>query len=101
MRIAVNRELEAVEAVIPLAIDLLRPGGGLAIISFHSLEDRIVKRAFKRLATEVVSPPGMASIQAQPARVKLITRRPIAPGPAELAANPRSRSAKLRVVEKL
>ncbi len=101
LRMAVNQELEAIETVIPCAIDLLRPGGRLAIISFHSLEDRLVKRAFKRLAAEVSSPPGMASIQARPARVKLVNRKPIAPDEAEIAANPRSRSAKLRVVEKL
>ena len=101
LRIAVNQELDAVEQVIPIAVDLLRPGGRLAVISFHSLEDRIVKQAFKRLATNVVSPPGMASIQAERARVKLLTRKPIAPDNAELSVNPRSRSAKLRIVEKL
>ncbi|MCY3780171.1 MAG: 16S rRNA (cytosine(1402)-N(4))-methyltransferase RsmH [Chloroflexi bacterium] len=101
LRIAVNQELEALEQVIPIAVDLLRPGGRLAVISFHSLEDRIVKRAFKQLSTPIVSPPGMASIQAKRARVKLITRKAIAPDDAELSVNPRSRSAKLRVVEKL
>ncbi len=101
LRIAVNQELAAVERVIPLAVDLLRPGGRLAIISFHSLEDRIVKRQFKTLATALFAPPGMASIGERRARVKLVNRKPIAPDPAEVRANPRSRSAKLRVVEKL
>lgn len=101
LRIAVNQELDAVEQVIPVAIDLLRPGGRLAVITFHSLEDRLVKQAFKRLATELVSPPGMASIKAKPAEVMLVNRKPVAPDRAELEANPRSRSAKLRVIEKL
>ena len=101
LRIAVNRELEALEQVVPIAFDLLCPGGRLAIITYHSLEDRIVKNAFKRLASEVVSPPGMASIEAKPALVKLVNRKPVTPVKAELEANPRSRSAKLRVVEKL
>lgn len=101
LRIAVNQELDAVEKVIPIAIDLLRPGGRLAVITFHSLEDRLVKHAFKQLATNVVSPPGMASIQARQAKVKPVTRKPIVPDSKELGANPRSRSAKLRVIEKL
>ena len=101
LRIAVNDELAAVERVIPIAIDLLRPGGRLAVITFHSLEDRLVKQAFKRHATSVASPPGMASIEERRASVKLVNRKPISPGPGETSANPRSRSAKLRVVERL
>ncbi len=101
LRIAVNGELDAVERVIPIALDLLRPGGRLAVITFHSLEDRIVKQAFKQLSTDIVSPPGMASIETRPARARLITRKPIAPDSDERAANPRSRSAKLRAIEKL
>ncbi|MCY4019464.1 MAG: 16S rRNA (cytosine(1402)-N(4))-methyltransferase RsmH [Chloroflexi bacterium] len=101
LRIAVNRELESLEKALPIAVDLLRPGGKLAVISFHSLEDRIVKRSFRDLAAEVVAPPGMASIEEKRALVKLVNRRPIVPGDKELSSNPRSRSAKLRVVEKL
>ena len=101
LRIAVNRELDAVSDVIFDAIDLLRPGGRLAVISFHSLEDRVVKNEFKDQSTAIVSPPGMASIEASSARVRLVNRKPIAPARAEIAANPRSRSAKLRVIEKL
>jgi 16S rRNA (cytosine1402-N4)-methyltransferase len=101
LRIAVNGELDAVATVLPLAVELLRPGGRLAVITFHSLEDRIVKRCFRDLATEVVAPPGMASIEGRRARVRLITRKPIRPDAAEIMANPRARSAKLRVVEKL
>ena len=101
LRIAVNHELDAVEAVIPIAVDLLRSGGRLAIITFHSIEDRIVKRAFKEMATEIVAPPGMASIEEQEAIIKLVNRKPIVADDQEVQFNPRSRSAKLRVVEKL
>ena len=101
LRIAVNQELEALTLVLPIAVSLLRPGGRLAVISFHSLEDRIVKRAFRDMARAIVSPPGMASIAAKAAAVKLVNRRPIVAGAREIAANPRSRSAKLRIAEKL
>ena len=101
LRIAVNDELGAVERVLPLAIDLLRQGGRLAVISFHSLEDRIVKRAFREASTEIVQPPGMASIEAREPVVKRLSRKPITASEAEAEANPRSRSAKLRTVEKL
>ena len=100
-RIAVNRELESVENVLPIAVNLLRPGGRLALITFHSLEDRIVKQAFRKLSTTVTAPPGMASIEERTAQVRLVNRKPIVPSQAEIRANPRSRSAKLRVVEKL
>ena len=101
LRIAVNGELTALERVLPLAVDLLRPGGRLAVITFHSLEDRLVKRAFRQLSTSVSSPPGMASIEERRASVRVVNRKPISPDAAEIRANPRSRSAKLRVVEKL
>jgi len=101
LRIAVNRELESLEKALPIAVDLLRPGGRLAVIAFHSLEDRIVKRSFRDLAQEVVAPPGMASIEEKRALLRLVNRRPIVPGDKELSNNPRSRSARLRVVEKL
>ena len=101
LRIAVNGELSAVERVLPIAVDLLRHGGRLAVITFHSLEDRLVKQAFKRLSTSVVAPPGMASIEERRASIKLVNRKPISPDEAEVSANPRSRSAKLRVVESL
>lgn len=101
LRIAVNDELQSVEKALPIAIDMLKSGGRLAVISFHSLEDRIVKRIFKEASTEIVAPPGMASIEEKKAIVKLITRKPIIPSGAEIEANPRSRSSKLRVVEKI
>lgn len=100
LRIAVNDELNRVAQVLPTAIDLLKPGGRLAVISFHSLEDRIVKQYFKEASTEVKSPPGMV-LEEKVAIVKLVTRKPIVADAAEIAENPRSRSAKLRVIEKL
>jgi 16S rRNA (cytosine1402-N4)-methyltransferase len=101
LRIAVNDELQVVEQAIPMAIDLLNPGGRLAVISFHSLEDRIVKQHFKDASTEIVAPPGMGSVEEKQAIVRLVNRKPIAPGEDEMANNPRSRSSKLRVVEKI
>lgn len=101
LRIAVNDELNTVEKVLPIAIDMLKSGGRFAVISFHSLEDRIVKHAFKEASTEIIAPPGMASIEEKEATVKLLTRKPITPSEAELVANPRSRSSKLRVIEKI
>lgn len=102
LRIAVNDELETVESALPIAINLLRKGGRLAVISFHSLEDRLVKDAFRLAATDCVCPPKTPiCVCGHKASVKLVTRKPIVADPAESAANPRSRSAKLRVVEKL
>lgn len=100
LRIAVNDELGTVERALPLAVDLLKSGGRLAVISFHSLEDRIVKQYFKEASTEVISPPGMASIKPRAAQIHLINRKPIVPSAAEIDANPRSRSSKLRIAEK-
>ena len=100
LRIAVNRELQSVEQVLPLAVDLLRPGGRLAVISFHSLEDRIVKQTFKEMSTEIIPPPGMASLGAKAAIVDLVCRKPLVASDDEIRQNPRSRSAKLRVVQK-
>ncbi len=101
LRIAVNDELATVKRVIPIAVNLLRSGGRLAIISFHSLEDRIVKRAFRELARSRAAPPGMASLGSKRASIRLVNRKPITPSQAEIQRNPRSRSAKLRVAEKL
>ena len=110
IRIAVNDELGAVEEVIPAAIEALRPGGRLAIISFHSLEDSIVKKTFRRfagiadpLSDEDALNGRYAPMQpeAPPKIVKLITRKPKVPTAEEIDVNVRSRSAKLRVCEKL
>lgn len=100
LRIAVNDELGGLERTLPQALDLLRPGGRLAVISFHSLEDRIVKQMFREASLEIVSPPGMTLEEREPV-ARLVTRKPVVPDEAEQARNPRSRSAKLRVVEKL
>lgn len=100
LRIAVNEELDVLERTLPIAIDHLAPGGRLAIISFHSLEDRIVKRAFLKESGQLPEDaPPMAT--APPARIERITRKPIRPGPEEIEANPRARSARLRVAERL
>lgn len=95
LRIAVNRELEQLEVALPQARDLLRPGGRLAVISFHSLEDRIVKRFFRAAAGDGDSATGYAP------RLVIVTRKPVVPDAAAVAANPRARSAKLRVAERL
>lgn len=101
LRIAVNDELDTLARTLPIALDLLAPGGRLAVISFHSLEDRIVKQFFKEVSESFVPPPGMASLGRKDARANLITRKPIEVTAEEIAQNPRSRSAKLRVIEKI
>lgn len=102
LRIAVNDELGVLERTLPQAIDLLRPGGRLAVISFHSLEDRIVKQAFKYAADDCICPPEQPICTCdKTAQVKIITRKPLTASAAEIEANPRSRSAKLRVAEKI
>lgn len=102
LRIAVNDELGIIERVLPEAIDLLRTGGRLAVISFHSLEDRLVKEAFKLAATDCICPPKVpVCVCGHHASVKQITRKPVVADDSEIAHNARSRSAKLRVVEKL
>ncbi len=102
LRIAVNDELGALERALPLAIGLLRPGGRLAVISFHSLEDRIVKRVFRQEATDCLCPPQQPICTCgHVARVRLVTRKPVRATEEEVRANPRSRSARLRVVERL
>ncbi len=101
LRIAVNDELGVIEAALPRAIDLLRPGGRLAVISFHSLEDRIVKDLFRLEATDCICPPHVpVCVCGHVASVDLLTRKPVTATETEMAANPRSRSAKLRAVEK-
>lgn len=102
LRIAVNDELGALEDVLPQAVDALRPGGRLAVISFHSLEDRIVKRFFRRQASDCICPPKqpICTCEHEPS-LKIVTRRPVRPDETEIAQNPRARSARLRVAEKL
>jgi 16S rRNA (cytosine1402-N4)-methyltransferase len=102
LRIAVNQELQAVETGVLAAIELLKPNGRLAIISFHSLEDRFVKETFRRLSTDHTPPPGFpASTHDGPPIVTRITRKAIQATENEIQQNPRSRSARLRVIEKL
>ncbi|PWH17854.1 MAG: 16S rRNA (cytosine(1402)-N(4))-methyltransferase [Anaerolineae bacterium] len=102
LRIAVNDELHAVQSVLPIAIQLLRTGGRLAVISFHSLEDRIVKETFRRESTDCLCPPRQPICTCgHRACVREINRKPIEARSAEIQQNPRARSAKLRIVEKL
>lgn len=102
LRIAVNDELGALERMLPQAIDVLAEGGRLAVIAFHSLEDRIVKEFFRREARGCICPASapVCTCGHEP-RLRLITRRPIRPTAAEREANVRSRSARLRVAEKV
>ena len=102
IRIAVNDELGAVEDMMHAAIDRLSPGGRLAVITFHSLEDRIVKSAMQAAARGCTCPPEFpVCVCGKKPNVRLITRKPIISGPEELEQNPRARSAKLRVAERL
>ncbi|MBO8126023.1 MAG: 16S rRNA (cytosine(1402)-N(4))-methyltransferase RsmH [Firmicutes bacterium] len=102
LRIAVNRELERLEDALGQAISLLKPGGRIAVISFHSLEDRTVKHLFKQEAAECICPPGLPVCTCGHRRqLEIITKKPIVPGSSEVKSNPRSRSAKLRVAQKV
>ena len=102
IRIAVNDELGAVDRMVRAAVPRLNAGGRLAIISFHSLEDRIVKNALAELARGCTCPPDFpVCVCGKKPQVKLLTRKPVAAGAEELEENPRARSAKLRVAEKL
>ena len=102
LRIAVNDELGAIEAALPAAVRMLRPGGRIAVISFHSLEDRIVKQFVREQARGCICPPDLpvCACGREP-EAELVSRRAIAPTPGEVAANPRARSARLRVASKL
>ncbi len=102
IRIAVNDELGAVSRMMQAAVGRLNPGGRLAVITFHSLEDRIVKSEMQQAARGCTCPPEFpVCVCGKKPLVKLVTRKPIVSGPAEREENPRARSAKLRVAEKL
>jgi len=102
LRIAVNQELQHLERFLASGFEILRPGGRMAVISFHSLEDRMVKTAFRKWSRACLCPPRMLRCQCGwSQKVQLITKKPIVPPASETAANPRARSAKLRVVERV
>ena len=102
LRIVVNDELAAVEKTLPQAVASLKTGGRCAVISFHSLEDRIVKEFFRGQSRDLINPPYERIYEVERgAVVKLVNKKPILPSAEEMKDNPRSRSAKLRVIEKL
>ena len=102
LRIEVNGELQVIEPSLQAAVERLRPGGRAAVITFHSLEDRIVKQVFGKMASPCECPPNfpVCTCGKKPI-VPRITKMPIVPSDAEILENPRARSAKLRVVEKI
>jgi 16S rRNA (cytosine1402-N4)-methyltransferase len=102
LRIATNEELDALTEGLAAAIDVLRPGGRLVVIAYHSAEDRIVKHGMREAARSCVCPPEVpiCVCDHQP-KLRVLTRRPITPSPEELGANPRARSAKLRAAERV
>jgi len=102
LRIEVNGELDALIEVLPQAVELLKPGGRLCVISFHSLEDRIVKQFMQEKARECICPPGLPiCICEHQAQLKILTRKPVTADEEECEHNPRARSAKLRVASKI
>ena len=102
IRIAVNGELDALPPMLVSATEHLKPGGRLAVISFHSLEDRIIKKTMQELATGCTCPPEFpVCVCGKKPKLRLVSRKPIVSGEEELAHNPRARSAKLRVAEKV
>jgi 16S rRNA (cytosine1402-N4)-methyltransferase len=102
LRIAVNEELEGLDELLSEAFSFLKPGGRIAVIAFHSLEDRIVKRVFRKLAGQCIceAPPELCTCPRK-AVANLLTSRPITPGPEELSMNARARSARMRAVERI
>jgi len=102
IRIAANDELTGLERFVDDAVSVLEPGGRIAVISFHSLEDRIIKRAFRRLEGECTCPPGLPVCACgKQELVTIVTRHPLTASESEIGINPRSRSAKLRVAERV
>lgn len=102
IRIEVNQELQQIERMLEIAVDYLLPKGRICVISFHSLEDRLVKNAFKKMNISCICPPEFPECRCdhEPS-LKLVTRKPIIPTDQEIENNPRARSAKLRVAEKI
>ncbi|HEX8033424.1 MAG TPA: 16S rRNA (cytosine(1402)-N(4))-methyltransferase RsmH [Ktedonobacterales bacterium] len=102
LRIAVNDELGSLETALTAALDVLAPGGRIAVISFHSLEDRIVKHFFQADERGCICPPELpACVCGRSPRLRILTRHPVTAGEDELTRNPRARSAKLRVAERI
>jgi len=102
LRIEVNHELDSIKKSLKDALDMMNPGGRMVVISFHSLEDRIVKQFFQEAVVDCVCPPGIPiCICKHEALAKRITKKPIIPGDEEIKSNVRSRSAKCRVIEKI
>ena len=102
LRIAVNDELDVLESALPQAVEILSPGGRLGVISFHSLEDRIVKRFFRQESRDCIcSPEAPACTCNHRAALRVISRKPIRPTMEEVAENPRARSARLRIAERI
>ncbi|MBN1977960.1 MAG: 16S rRNA (cytosine(1402)-N(4))-methyltransferase RsmH [Anaerolineae bacterium] len=102
LRVAVNDELAVLESALPQAVEILSPGGRLAVISFHSLEDRIVKRFFRQESRDCICPPEAPACTCDHRAVlRVISRKPIRPTAAEIADNPRARSSRLRIAERI
>jgi 16S rRNA (cytosine1402-N4)-methyltransferase len=102
LRMEVNRELESLEVVLPDAVEALSVNGRMVVISYHSLEDRIVKNGFRAEAQGCVCPPELPECGCGAhARVRVLTRRPVRPGAHEIESNPRAKAAKLRAVQRL
>lgn len=102
LRIAVNEELESLRMALPQAVELLAPNGRLAVISFHSLEDRIVKQFLAQESMDCICPPKMPQCTCgHVAAVERLTKKPVRPTSEEMLRNPRSRSARLRVARRL
>jgi 16S rRNA (cytosine1402-N4)-methyltransferase len=102
LRIAVNQELDHLTAFLRAGYRLLRPGGRMVILSYHSLEDRLVKEAFRRWAATCLCPPQVqVCVCGWSPQVRILTPKPLMPAPEEIAVNPRARSARLRAVERL
>ena len=102
LRIEVNHEMDALKEMLRSATELLKPGGRLSVITYHSLEDRIVKDTFASMANRCTCPPDLpVCVCGKEPILKVVTRKPILPTPEEIESNPRARSAKLRVAQKL
>ncbi len=101
LRLAVNRELENIETVLPQAVETLEPDGRICVIAYHSLEDRLIKNFFREQATRCSCPPNKPCICNRKASLKILTGKAVKPSEEEVAENPRSRSARLRAAERL